>query len=72
MADTTKTCIDLDTEALDRFREFYPQRGSIKWFFNEVLKCFVELHDPDNIPEEIRQSVNAVLSRRGADEEESE
>jgi len=59
--DLTKTCVDLESDLIERFREIYPQHGAVKWFFNEALRNFVEIHDPERVSEEIRESVKEAL-----------
>jgi len=57
----TKVSVDIETELLDRFREIYPQHGMTKWFFNECLRAFEEIHDPEKIPTEIRLAVERAI-----------
>lgn len=41
-----KTTVAIDIEAKERFRELFPQSGSLQWFLNECLRAFVKIHDP--------------------------
>ena len=53
-----KTTVDLDNENLDAFKSIYPMRGAIKWFVNQCLERFVEIHKLESSPED---SVNRIV-----------
>lgn len=55
-----RTSVDLDEESLERFKEIYPQHGSLKWFFNKCLDIFVEKHN-FNIIGVIEETVDEAL-----------
>ena len=64
----TKLSVDVESPLLDRFREVYPQHGAMKWFFNTVLRNFLEIHDPERIHEEISMAVDVALESFEEDE----
>jgi hypothetical protein len=66
----SKVCVDIETPLIDRFREIYPQHGAIKWFFNEVLRAFIEIHDPEKVPDELRQAAQAALDSNYEEEDD--
>lgn len=66
----TKICVDIETPLIERLREIYPQHGSIKWFFNEALRAFVEVHDPTQIDEDMKAAVEKALENNHSVEEE--
>lgn len=59
----TKISIELDKPNLDKFREIYPQRGMLTWFFNEVLRTFVDMHDPTKLHEDVKLAVEEALRK---------
>jgi hypothetical protein len=61
-SDLTKTCVDIESPLIARFREIYPQHGSVKWFFNEAFRAFLEIHDPEKVREEIKTAVEEAIS----------
>ena len=56
-----KTSMEIDVEAKEKFREFYPQNGALQWFVNECLKKFVQIHDP-KVDLEIHDTVQRVTT----------
>jgi hypothetical protein len=68
-SELSKVCVDIETDLIDRFREIYPQHGAIKWFFNEALRAFIEIHDPEKVPDEIRQAAQAALDSNYEEED---
>ena len=63
MKKQTRTNIDIETAALERFKELYPAHGSIKWFVNSCFAAFVELHGPD--PDDlVKQAVEETLREK--------
>lgn len=64
-----KTTIGIDVEAKEKFREYYPQNGSLQWFLNECLRTFVKIHDP-KVDMEIEDTVQRVTTLGFREEEE--
>ena len=56
----TRVNVDIDSEYLGYFRELFPQAGSLKWFLNEVLRSFFEIHNP-KFDEDLRESVRKTV-----------
>jgi hypothetical protein len=57
----TKVCVDIETPLIDRFRVLHPQHGSIKWFFNECLRHFEAIHDPERVLNDIQLAVETSI-----------
>lgn len=56
-----RTSIELDSEAAETFREFFPHHGALKDFVNSCLRKFVQLHEPKDIDSEIEATVLAAI-----------
>ena len=56
----TKVNIQVEESLLKRFREVFPQHGSLKWFINECFRKFYERYEV-GADEAIRDSVAAAL-----------
>jgi len=57
-----RTNVEIDEVHMKRFREIFPQSGSLKWFLNGVFEEFFARYDYDS-KQDIRESVDAALSR---------
>lgn len=57
----TKVSVDIETDLIRRFDEVYPMHGAKKWFFNETLRAFLELHDHEKVREEMKDAVEQAL-----------
>jgi hypothetical protein len=58
---TYQAHLELDEERVKRFRSFYPQKGSLRWFVNACLTRFNEIHE-DRVDTEIEKAVKEVLA----------
>lgn len=63
-----KTSVTLDESLVERFRSYYPQNGSLSWFFNECLKTFIKIHAIE-FDEEMKQTVEEALKEISEEEE---
>lgn len=55
-----RSTLDLDKEQVERFRKFYPQKGSLSWFINSCLRTFNQIHNPTS-EDEINACVEEAL-----------
>jgi len=55
-----KTNVEIEEKVLIKFKELFPQHGSIKWFINECFRYFTEKYSY-NFDDDLSESVEAAL-----------
>ena len=68
-----RTTIDLDKESVAKFRQHYPQRGALNWFFNSCLAHFVSIHtfnEQDEINAAVEKALVSHLNSESKEEED--